>query len=184
MHSHLPADHAHFRVRQATEQDAEKIIAFARIIFATSDQVLTTPEEYNPTYEQEKAWINGYAANPGAIILVAEAGDAIVGLLDFTTRSKKKINHTGEFGVSVHPDFRGKGIGRSLITTLLKWAGEIPSIEKVCLQVFNTNTQAIHLYNSLGFREEGRHIRAIRQPGGEYVDLVDMAIMISRDHTD
>jgi RimJ/RimL family protein N-acetyltransferase len=45
------------------------------------------------------------------------------------------------------------------------------------LQVFATNENAIKLYKKLGFIEEGRHIKAIKQLDGEYVDIVQMYIL-------
>src|ERR1700759_4902931 len=80
-------------IRQAKETDAERILEFAHIIFNAYDQVLTTPEEFNNTPEQERAWINAAILHPSSIILVAAYGDQIVGLLDFATKPKKKISH-------------------------------------------------------------------------------------------
>ena len=47
-------------------------------------------------------------------------------------------------------------------------------MNRVELQVFANNAQAIHLYETLGFAHEGRRVRAVRVPGG-YLDLLDMA---------
>jgi len=43
----------------------------------------------------------------------------------------------------VRKAYRGQGIGRCLIETLLTWAVANPLIEKVCLGVFSTNSSAI-----------------------------------------
>jgi RimJ/RimL family protein N-acetyltransferase len=90
--------------------------------------------------------------------------------------TKLKNAHTGEFGISVHPNFQGIGIGRILIETLLDWAKRNATIEKVYLNVFATNKHAIKLYEDLGFIEEGRHIKAIKQVTGEYVDTLQMYV--------
>jgi RimJ/RimL family protein N-acetyltransferase len=60
------------------------------------------------------------------------------------------------------------------VQRFLDWAVTHPQIEKVFLSVFHTNQNAIKLYLSLGFKEEGRHIKAAKQPSGEYVDVVQM----------
>jgi RimJ/RimL family protein N-acetyltransferase len=174
MEVHLTKTGEEFIIRRPTEKDAQAIIDYARILFASTDQVLTTLEEYTITLEEEKVWINNALANPAAIILVAALNDQIVGLLDFSAKPKKKIAHIGEFGVSVHPRYQGVGIGRKLVETLVKWAKEHPQIEKVFLNVFDTNTNAIKLYKALGFSEEGRHIRAAKQLTGEYCDIIQM----------
>jgi len=161
-------------IRQPAEEDAQSIIDYSKILFASTDQVLTTPEEYTITVENEKIWITNFNQNPTALVLVAEVNKQITGLLFFIPGAKKKNLHTGEFGVNVHPDFQGIGIGRSLIEKLLNWAKETTPIEKVLLNVFHTNHRAIQLYKDLGFIEEGRHIKAIKQLNGEYVDMIQM----------
>lgn len=158
-----------FMVRQAQE-----VMDYARTLFATTDNALTTLEEYTITLEEEKAWIRHALNHPTTLILVAEMDGRIIGFLDFAAKPKKKAAHSGEFGISVHSDFRGMGIGRSLIESLMRWAQANEHIEKVILQVFHTNSMAISLYKSLGFTEEGRFVRAVKQPSGKYVDIIQM----------
>ncbi len=165
-----------FLIRRPTEADAQAIIDYSKILFASTDQVLTTLEEYTITLENEKSWINRFNQNPNALVLVAEAGNQIVGLLFFMPLTKMKNSHSGEFGVSVHPDFQRNGIGKALIEELLTWARANMSIEKVFLNVFATNKHAIKLYQSLGFKEEGRFVKAVKQRMGEYVDVIQMYI--------
>lgn len=174
MAEHQTKDGRTFRIRRPDESDAEKLIQYSKILFASTDQVLTTLEEYGITIEEEKTWINNSLQNPSAITLVAEMNKEIIGLLFFVPQTKKKNSHTGEFGVNVHPDYQAQGIGRALIQTLLIWAKENGRIEKVFLTVFATNTNAIKLYKDLGFIEEGRHVKAIKQITGEYVDIIQM----------
>ncbi len=165
-----------FLIRRPVEGDAEAIISYSKVLFASTDQVLTMLEEYTITVENERAWINNFNHNPDALALVAEVESNIVALLFFSPNSKKKNSHTGEFGVSVHPDFQGIGIGKQLIQSLISWAKENSHIEKVYLNVFASNSKAIALYRALGFKEEGRHINAIKQPTGEYVDELQMYV--------
>ncbi|GHN01172.1 acetyltransferase [Cytophagales bacterium WSM2-2] len=163
-------------IRRPTENDAEGIINYSKKLFASTDQVLTTLDEYTITVEAEVDWINNFNSNPNSRLLIAEHNSEIVGLLFFATNVKKKNMHVGEFGVSVHPDYQGIGIGRALVESLLVWARENKRIEKVFLNVFHTNKNAIKLYERLGFIEEGRHVKAIKQPTGEYVDVLQMYV--------
>ena len=174
MNTHITKDGREFSIRQPTESDAENIINYSKTLFASTDQVLTTLDEYTITVENEKIWINNFNQNLNALVLVAELGTQIIGLLFFIPNAKKKNSHTGEFGVSVHPDFQGINIGRLLIEELLVWARLNAHIEKVYLNVFATNQNAIKLYQNMGFIEEGRHMNAIKQLTGEYVDVVQM----------
>ena len=174
--THLTRDNRSFTVRNPSEDDAVNIISYSKIVFASTDQVLTTVDEYRITLESEKLWINTLNENPQSNVLIAELDNQIVGLLFFIPNSKIKTAHTGELGVSVHPSFQGIGIGRVLIQTLLDWAKGHTIIEKVYLNVFATNKHAIKLYKDLGFIEEGRHVKAIKQATGEYIDTVQMYI--------
>jgi RimJ/RimL family protein N-acetyltransferase len=176
MNTYQSRDGRLFLIRQPVESDAENIINYSKFLFASSDQLLTTPGEYNMTIEKEKQWITSANQDQNTLVLVAEANGQIIGLLFFFPQTKIKIAHTGEFGVSVHPDFQGIGIGRKLVEVLLKWALENTRIEKVFLSVFATNHKAIKLYQDLGFREEGRHVKAVKQLNGEYVDVVQMYV--------
>jgi RimJ/RimL family protein N-acetyltransferase len=166
-------------IRRPNESDAQSIIDYSKILFASTDQVLTTLEEYTITLENEKTWINNFNQNPNALVLVTEVNKQIVALLFFVPLPKKKNCHTGEFGVSVHPDFQAKGIGKALIENLLTWARANETIEKVFLNVFSTNKYAIKLYQKMGFKEEGRFVKAVKQPSGDYVDVVQMYITTS-----
>jgi len=167
---------ASFIIRRPEESDAEALIHYSKELFASTDQLLNTLEEYRITVEDEKVWINNFKQNASAIALVAELNNKIVGMLFFMPMTKKKNKHTGEFGVNVHPDHQGKGIGSALIQSLLDWAKANAQIEKVFLTVFATNTNAIQLYKSMGFKEEGRHVKAVKQESGEYVDIIQMYI--------
>lgn len=176
MNNYVTKDGRAYQVRRPVEGDAGGIIDYSKQVFASTDQVLTLPEEYTITMENEVVWINNFNHNPDALALVAECEGQIIGLLFFMPNTKRKNRHTGEFGVNVHPQFRAVGVGRQLIVSLLQWARENSRIEKVYLHVFASNQPAIRLYQSLGFVEEGRHIKAIKQPDGVYIDVLQMYI--------
>ena len=164
-------------IRKPTASDAQAIIHYSKLLFSSTDQVLTLPEEYKISIEDEKTWINTFNANPNALALVAETAGNIIGFLFFIPHPKKKVAHTGEFGVSVDPQFQKQGIGKALVDALLIWAVANPVIEKVFLNVFASNTHAIKLYHKLGFKEEGRFVRAVKQPDGAYVDVLQMYVL-------
>ncbi|MBN8855704.1 MAG: hypothetical protein BGO55_22995 [Sphingobacteriales bacterium 50-39] len=173
-------DGQEFTIRQPTADDAQNIIDYSKMLFASTDQVLTTLEEYTISVQQERTWITNFNDDPNSIIFIAEMQHRIAGLLFFVGGSKKKNAHTGELGVSVHPAFQGLSIGRQLLDSLIQWAQNNPAIEKIFLNVFATNQKAIRLYKDLGFREEGRFIKAIKQSDGEYVDVLQMYIMTKK----
>ncbi len=175
--NYITKDGRAFTIRQPTENDAAQIISYSKILFASTDQVLTTLEEYTITVEDEKKWIYNLTQNLNSQVFIAELNCQIVGLLFFIANTKRKNSHSGEFGVSVHPEFQGVGVGRRLIEKLLLWADTNSQIEKVYLNVFETNKNAIELYKKIGFLEEGRFVKSIKQFSGEYVDVIQMYIL-------
>lgn len=178
MNEYYTKDGRPFAIEQPSAENAEEIIQYSRKIFASTNQVLTIPEEYTITVEGEMEWIKKINNNPNSLLLIAKLNNKIIGFLFFIQNSKKKISHTGEFGVNVHPEYQGMGVAHNLVERLLKWAKQNEQIEKVYLQVFATNRNAIKLYKKMGFIEEGRHIKAIKQSDGEYVDIIQMYVLL------
>jgi len=166
-------------VRRATESDAAACLAYARFIFTTTDQLLRVPNELELTVEQEAEWLRD-AASKNNLILVATCGNDVVGLLSCDVKSFVKMKHVAEFGVSVHPNHQRAGIGTRLIETTLAWVKDETTIEKLILNVFDTNPGAINLYRRFGFVEECRQAKAAKQPDGSYVDMIQMRLFVNR----
>ena len=88
--------------------------------------------------------------NKLAIYLVAKVEEKAVGYVGVW-----KIFDEGHItNVAVHPEFRGQGIGKSLISELLSLC-EKENIISLTLEVRKSNVIAQNLYKSFGFVEEG-----------------------------
>ena len=105
---------------------------------------------------------------------MAEIDGEVIGQLDFSNGHRKRIFHTGEFGMGVHKDYRHLGIGRLLLEALINWAKQNPHLEKINLSVHHTNERAIAVYKKLGFKVEGVRTKDLKYPSGVYVDTVIM----------
>lgn len=165
-------------VRSAQRQDAQALLSLARSVMAEGDFVLTTPEEFQMAVEQEAQWIDACAADPGKIILVAENHGTIIGVLDFANGTRKRLAHQSEFGMSVLKEWRGLGVGKVLLRSLIGWGRATPLIEQIRLAVFSHNEPAIRLYTSLGFVQEGRLMNQAKLSDGTYCDLLLMAMVV------
>jgi ribosomal protein S18 acetylase RimI-like enzyme len=168
-------------IRPAKVNDAEKILRYNREIIAGEAFLLTIPDEFNITVEQERTWIESTQKQPNSLILIAEYQGEVVGFLDFHGGHKRRIAHTGSFSISVQGDYRGCGVGRSLIQTLVKWASDHTQIEKICLEVFASNYAAIELYRSMEFVQESLLKNHIKLESSEYVDIIGMARIVNQD---
>nr|WP_313957535.1 GNAT family N-acetyltransferase [Fictibacillus phosphorivorans] len=140
--------------------------------------MLSTVEDIEKlSFEDIKRELNYYSTNANYLKLVAEYENEIVGVIDFKNGNKEKVAHQGSFAMTVLPQYRNLGVGRALVETMISWARNNETIEKVCLEVMEDNHGAIHLYKSLNFIEEGRKARAVKIDG-RYQDLIQMALFV------
>lgn len=162
-------------IRTALPKDAKKLIKYCKEIFSEEGYLLTTSEEYNITVRDEKKFLQSYLIGEGNLAIVAEYNNDIIGFLTFHNGMRKRIKHVGTLGMTVAKDYRNQGIGKAMLSELLQWAKNNPLIEKVTLEVFETNKHAIALYKQLGFKEEGRMIKGIKINDFTYYDVIIMA---------
>jgi len=101
-------------LRCVDDRDALALLDATRAIFADGDGMVIDPDEFEKTEAQEKTWIRELNDNPPNLLLVAEAHGHIVGNLDFHSAKRRRLAHTGEFGMSVQPAWRNRGIGTAL----------------------------------------------------------------------
>ncbi|WP_449539418.1 N-acetyltransferase family protein [Ferdinandcohnia sp. Marseille-Q9671] len=161
------------KIRHVTKEDAAHLLEHTKKVINESTFLLTSPDEFTLTVDQEEEWIENHS-NQGNLLIVAEIDGRIIGNLNFQTKKHKRLSHIGYFGISIQEEYCNRGIGRSLLTYLLQWAKLEPGLEKVCLEVFSHNDRAIHLYKKLGFQEEGRKVKFVKLSESEYADEILM----------
>ncbi|MFT4414896.1 N-acetyltransferase family protein [Fredinandcohnia humi] len=159
--------------RTAKIEDAKQMIEHLQIVYGESTFMLTAPEEFSATIEQEEKWIGDHLKD-GNFIMVVEIEGKIIGCISFQKSKRKRLSHLGYFGISIQEAYCNQGVGRRLLSNLLDWAEKEPGLEKVCLEVFSHNYRAIHLYKKLGFQEEGRKINFVKFSDNHYEDEILM----------
>jgi len=60
-----------------------------------------------------------------------------------------------EVGFAIHPNFQGKGYGKSIVEETIKKAIETFPDKKIILYVKKDNPKAIHIYEKFGFEKKG-----------------------------
>jgi ribosomal protein S18 acetylase RimI-like enzyme len=103
------------------------------------------------------------------------AGGEVAGWCDVTPKTRPVYAHSGVLGMGLLPQFRGQGIGLSLIRATLSAARSI-GLHRVELMVRADNARAIELYKKVGFEIEGLQRDAV-QLDGVYEDLICMAVL-------
>jgi putative acetyltransferase len=127
-------------------------------------------------YPSLEEWRKRIAAPPeGHYDLVAVVADKVVGHLGIDTfPNKPRRRHAGTFGISVHDDWQGKGIGGALMKACVDMADKWLNLERLELEVYADNEVAISLYERFGFEREGI-LRKHAFRDGVYVDSIMMA---------
>lgn len=83
----------------------------------------------------------------GSCIYIAESEGRVIGKVDVMVDGHGALIY--KFGVKA--EYRNRGYGREILTTLLMMLGE-RRWERIALEVSHDNANAIHLYRSIGFR--------------------------------
>ncbi|MFJ7917219.1 MULTISPECIES: GNAT family N-acetyltransferase [unclassified Lysinibacillus] len=162
------------KIRVAYQEDAEALLEIQKEVLAEETYLITTIDEFQRTIDEQREWIQAKITNERETIFIAQYQGEIVGWLVFQSPQRKRLAHTGTFGMMVLNKYRGLGIGKRLIEKLLEWAENNPYIEKISLGVFSTNERAIALYKKMGFVEEGRKINEIKLQDNKYIDDILM----------
>lgn len=81
-----------------------------------------------------------------------------------------------ENAIYVHKDFRGQGIGKHLLNTLIDRAGK-DGYHTMIASIDASNEGSYHFHHQLGFREVGR-FREVGYKFGKWLELVFMQRML------
>lgn len=125
-----------------------------------------------------------WAITPGAVRDGAPVSDELIG--EIVLDEIDEVAGGANLRLQMLPDYRGRGYGREAIWEVLRFAfdgvrvdGERepgPGLHRVGLDVLSINPRAKALYESLGFREEGR-LRDVYRDGEGWADAIVMSIL-------
>lgn len=162
-------------IRRPEHNDAADLLAsFQRLTRETDYLLFTRSESMELDIASEEDYIQSYLDNPNQLLLVAIVQNQIIGSINVNHSGLHKKAHTAEIGIAVEKQWNNMGIGRRLLTAMLRWTESRNALRMVYLHVFSTNEKAMQLYRNFGFMECGRLPNAILQKDGNYVDLVTM----------
>src|SRR5262245_52621622 len=108
-------------LRAAEGADAADVLEYLRAAAATTDQILTQPDEMSKTPEAERVKIVELSER-GGIRLMAWHEGRIIGASSLNPGVRRRVRHTAELGITVEQSWRGRGLGRAMIAALLEWA--------------------------------------------------------------
>lgn len=111
------------------------------------------------------------------MVFVATVEEDVVGWVHLDLPEAEKLRHTAVLTVGVLAEYRGKGIGDTLLARGVEWAGE-HGFERLYNSVPASNERAIAFLEERGWETEA--VRADHYKiDGEYVDEVMMARVLA-----
>lgn len=134
----MPAENnVKYKIRQATKKDIEQMTAVDEMCFS----VPWRKEDFKKELTQNRI----------ALYMVAEAEGKLIGYAGVWI-----IVDEGHItNIAVHPDYRGNGIAKDLVSRMLKEARDRAGAKNFTLEVRVSNEAAINLYKGFGFKEMG-----------------------------
>ena len=123
----------------------------------------TEPEAFTATVAEREPlpvewWETRISGEPDAtqVVFGAFEDHLLVGVVGLGFEQRERTRHKAFlYGMFVHPEWTGRGIGRSLVETALAHAEAAPETRIVKLTVVASNLPAQRLYTSCGFSPFG-----------------------------
>ncbi|GAA1741235.1 hypothetical protein GCM10009809_40970 [Isoptericola hypogeus] len=173
------------RLRPVEARDADRL--WASLQDPESGRLTGMGTSGSSTRAEVDAWAAAAADLPGrydwAITSAAVRDGALVSddlLGEIALDQVDEHLRSANLRLRMMPDYRGRGYGREAIGEVLRFAFSdtdgAPGLHRVSLSVMSINPRARALYDSLGFREEGRLRDAFRDGDG-WADAVVMSIL-------
>lgn len=164
-------------LRPAREGDAERWLEMLRdpdyVTFATPAFVQLATDPAGLTEHVERSVVAWQEQAPGTLVAVAaEAPDLFLGDISWRWATGEKLG-VADLGYGVHPEARGRGVGRRAIVTLTRWllSPEGRGLARVQLDHSVENPASCRVALAAGFEREGARrgflpLRDPAAPGG------------------
>ncbi len=152
-------------IRCSSPDDLSAIVALYKAVGQSGGGIARTPDEVTEGY------VSGFldaSLTDGIALVATDAARNIVAEIHAHPLGPRTFAHVlGDLTIAVHPSWQGQGVGRRIFNELLETVlRDMPHILRVELVSRETNHRAIAMYESLGFRAEGRMTNRIRLEDG------------------
>ena len=136
----------------------------------TFDLVPRTPED-------QRRWLEEHSGAHPAVVAVDQG--AVLGFGSLSPyRSRPAYSTSVEDSVYVHPDHRGRGVGRSVLAELVRLA-DAHGFHAVMARIVGGHEASIALHRACGFELVGVE-REVGRKFGQWLDVVLMELLVGR----
>lgn len=153
-------------VRVPRKEDSEALLRYMIQCNGETEFVLSYPDEFTITAEQEGNFLEGLAQSPDALMVACFDGEKCIGNAQIAFSSKDKLKHRASIAVGILKDYWRQGIATALFEILTQAAIERPEVVCIGLEYIEGNDRARALYEKQGFKEIYRKPDAIRWRDG------------------
>jgi len=160
-------------IKEATPEDAEKILKYTTIIGGETDHLSFGAEGMNLSVESERIFLQNNQNDKHSVFYCVWKESELIGTASLSGMPKR-MSHRAEVSVSLLKKEWNKGIGSKLLNKTIEYA-KCNGIEIIQLEVRSDNDAAIHLYRKFGFQKTGS-IPAYFKIGKEYFDFDIMSL--------
>ena len=158
-------------IEKAAAPDAEELLQYLKQVGSETDNLTFGAEGMPFSIEEEEAFLKAIEKSSDNVMFVAKIDGRIAGNASLS-RLPRRMNHRGDFAVSVLKEYWNQGVGSQLLQAILEFAKE-NDFEMIDLQVRSDNLHAVHVYEKFGFEKVGTH-PAFFKLDGEYIPFVFM----------
>ncbi|MFF9480761.1 GNAT family N-acetyltransferase [Streptomyces sp. NPDC014733] len=156
----------HIQIREATAADWPAVWAFFRPIVAAGE-TYTYPRDIDEASARE-LWL---LRPPGRTVVAVDEAGTVLGSAKMNPNHMGAADHIAGASFMVDPGHGGRGVGRALGEHVLEWARAEGYRAMQFNAVVETNTGAVALWRSLGFRILATLPEGFRHPAKGYVGL-------------
>ena len=155
-------------IRPATIDDAEAIRSIYNAEVTGSVHVFDLVPR---TLAEQQAWLADHAGAHPAIVAVDDGTVAGFGSLS-PFRPRPAYSTSVEDSIYVHADHRGQGVGKQLLTELVRLAGDF-GFHAVFGRIVGHNEVSIAVHTACGFEMVGVE-KEVGRKFGQWLDVVEM----------
>ncbi|HDX9577901.1 TPA: GNAT family N-acetyltransferase [Bacillus pseudomycoides] len=110
----IQKDRDSYIIRTGKIEDAEAILDIQKSIVSEGEFLISESEKFTKTSSQQKEWVQSILESENETLIVAEKDGEVVGWIVFEiTKNRKRLSHTGSFGILIRKGYRELGIGRN-----------------------------------------------------------------------
>lgn len=157
-------------IRPIRYTDAEEVYNL-RIMDGVRENTMSL---FSQRFEKTEDFIKNISSDDHVMVAEIEENRVkkVVGIAGLNLMKSPRARHSAYLGISIHTDYQGLGIGKSLMEKLIDLADNWLMLIRIELGVFTDNTAAIKLYEHFGFVIEGEKKYALIRNGkyeNEYI---------------